>query len=149
MSDIAFDGQSYYCTLCGKAGFESQFHAYGHIPRCKAKGLTPSPPTSVTPYPLTSSYRPPDPVTPYPLGHSGLEDRITKLERSVHNEMAHLRGVKQNDWSQILIWLGIAFVIGFVVAKVLSDEGKGRQIGDKVVNKVIDRGVTKVLGKVL
>jgi len=142
MSDVAFDGKSWYCALCGKAGFKSESQAHGHLGVCPVrKGYTPasiSTPSQSTP---TS--------TPYPLGYSSLSDRVNQLERSVYNEMAHLRGVKQNDWSQILIWLGIAFVIGFVVAKVLSDEGKGRQIGDKVVNKVIDRGVTKVLGKVL
>lgn len=45
--DVGWDGESFYCLRCGKAGFKSEASARGHLSQCKGRAIGRGVPTAI------------------------------------------------------------------------------------------------------
>lgn len=164
--DVGWDGQEYYCLRCGKAGFQREAQARGHLSQCKgravAKGIFQPPVTApqvllpaggggvgAPTYQLggaggagggqTSSFQG-DPVWNF-----GVDQRLKALENE-YNHMLVERNLPANDWfssnKNILIIIAVS-----VVALYLVTHNSQCQCGDG--SKVVKNGVASLGEKAL
>lgn len=134
--NIAWDGKSFFCLHCGKAGFSSLAAVKGHQSVCpqraRNKGAVPTENSDQLPVRLPtatpSSYQLANggefaPFGSYHQQHQQLLDRLGSLESTVSNELTHLRqanyqsqGQGAQSWIQKnLTWVVLAGVFVFAV----------------------------------
>lgn len=167
--NIGFDGNSYYCRRCGKAGYGKPTQVRGHLGLCPGtlarKGIPPTTaPTTSYNYlqPVTTGLNrglgggqlPVAPVAVGPVDNQ-LAARFDKLDRDIaqlQNEYHHVLG-DRNPPASSSSWLsqnmGVVIIGALILFVVLSinrggcQNGTSNQGSGPNLNKLTDR----VLGK--
>jgi len=173
--NVGWDGSSYFCMRCFKAGFSTKAQAVGHQAQCPANEInlgSPPPPTTTTttppPYstilaPLTSTSSPQN-IEHQFIIFGQLLAEIKQDQAKLANETTHALAVKnQNpfsnvDWGKVIAWgIGIA-VISFLIGRETkvcycgvetsrSRSPRGRSLGNSVASKVTDKAISYGLNK--
>ena len=168
--NVGWDGSSYFCMRCGKAGFDTKAKAVGHQSQCRARNASLVPPpttTTTTPPPSTTTLPPPDMVLPpsnIERQLAGIVQDISEIKQQsskVYNEGPHLQGVQQMGFLGISKenWLiiGVVILIAYSMGQKSScrcpvGDGSSRRtngrlgssIQDKVTDKAISYGISKL-----
>jgi len=149
---VGYDGKSFYCKLCGKAGFKSPKAVIGHLNSCPAKNT------------FFGCYDRSDEQVEYhqqrtttidksrkriKLKVVNLMRRIDRLEEAVFNELSHLRAEqlieKYNNKHRLIAISLLAFFAGVWVGCLLSRSSSSEffdKIGQKILNSFVNKGVS-------
>lgn len=162
LTDYAgFDGQSYFCRHCGKAGFKSLMAVRGHQSACPAKSKQPILP-QITYQPQRAKIEIKNDVGGGATGSvervslgladkrlAVVEDRLARIEQTLYNEVAHLQRQSNSNW-----WEDKSFmllIVGVIAVGLFLQFGKKDQVGkfvskagDKVLNKAFDKALGKL-----
>jgi hypothetical protein len=134
--NVGWDGESYFCMRCKKAGFATKAQAVGHQSQCsmnnKSFGFLP-PPTTTTDHHHTTTTTPPDTTTlppPDMVLPSNLERHLAVLgkqlaeiqqgQAKITNETAHtiavsnqgFLGISKEGWVIIGVVALVAYMLG-------------------------------------
>lgn len=168
--NVGHDGESYFCMLCGKAGYSTKEQAMGHLAKCKsrmsslASHLASQPPSQ----PATTSLAELPTELPIPTKLSDMSAIVHLLSvqgqqmaemkqqyQKVYNEVPHLQAVQQmgflgipnNTW----IWI-VGIGIGLLLVYKLGQESKchcdvnmgssRRRLGSTLQDKVTDKAIS-------
>lgn len=175
--NVSWDGESFFCMRCFKAGFKTKAQAVGHQAQCPANEInlgSPPPTTTSTtttpPYstilpPLSTSSPPQDTERQFIIFGQLLAE-IKQDQAKLANETTHALAVKnQNpfsnvDWGKVIAWgIGIA-VISFLIGRETkvcycgvetprSGLPRGKSLGNSVASKVTDKAINYGLNKLL
>ena len=145
---VGFDGKSYYCKLCGKAGFKSVKAVIGHLNSCPAKSTTSGAFSSndeqIEHHQSTTTSR--RIVIKF---YNALRKRVERLERQVSNELLHLRAEQLvNKYSNkrylvvaLILGIFVGIGIGYWLARSSTImEGFGK-IGQKALNSFVNKSI--------
>jgi hypothetical protein len=171
--NVGHDGESYFCMLCGKAGYSTKEQAMGHLAKCKSRmsSLASQPASQPPSQPATTSLAelPTELPTKLPSDMSAIVHllsvqgqqmaEIKQQYQKVYNEVPHLQAVQQmgflgipnNTW----IWI-VGIGVGLLLVYKLGQESKchcdtgsprrrlGSTLQDKVTDKAISYGISKL-----
>ena len=195
--DVGWDGQGFCCLRCGKAGFQSEAQARGHLAQCRGRAIERGvfhPPVGTVTFPAPSGCCEqvlpargggvPTPLfggapgggettslqggyaTDYPGWYPGVDQRLKALE----NEYNHLlmqrnlqpTGFSIGDWffqNKAVVIISVVALMIYLSSKKSECEcpdGKaGRRVnrasgfGEKALNKLTDRAITKTIDSLL
>jgi len=147
---VGFDGNSFYCKLCGKAGFKSPKAVIGHLNSCEAKSTS-----FGADYKSDSQEKHQQSTTTKTikirvLKLRELENRVNKLEQKIDNHFKHLIAENQKNISlnpmSFIFGLFIGIALGYFLARQ-SPSKIGDEIGRRVVNKAINKSVDLMMKK--
>lgn len=162
-----FDGESYFCRFCGRAGFKSVMAVRGHLAACPSRlvkgsikreggGAAGGGSSSEVALLLNSSSQALSSADSGGLVRvsSMLQDvtrRLEKVESVLYNELPHLTAVKNNAtwWDDKLIRYAVIalFVLLFLQQFGQTDKvGKlAVKAGERVFGKAVDKALSSVL----
>ena len=155
-----YDGSSYFCLYCGKAGFRSNMQVRGHQSVCPGRNKTllspplPAPPPPPPPPTFMGGMTTPPPAfmggatTSPPTGAESwmqyVSHRMDNLERAVFNELPHRIEVGRHDDMSWLKWVLMALAIMWFVEKLGGGDALHKtvgKVGDKVLSKAMDKAM--------
>lgn len=166
---IGWDGVSFFCRRCGRAGYSKMAQVKGHLAMCPgravAKGAVPQlaaascSPVANAPFeglqvlPTASQQQQLQPILASSYGQ--LDDRVKQLENE-YNHMLVERNLPANDWfssnKNMLIIMAVSVVALYLVTRnsqCQCDNGSKvvkngmASFGEKALAKFVDRGITK------
>lgn len=165
---VCHDGQSYFCRLCGRAGFKSVAAVRGHLGFCPNKGGVPYAVLKSSSYGagaglkgqeatsgMTSSSFQANQVQGVALDDGSdkrywsmmqdVSQRLDRIEKMLYNEIPHQMAVTQaqrqdfdNKWVK---WVIVGYIAVWFLRKLGDDSvvrKAGSKIGDRVLGKAID-----------
>lgn len=170
--NVGHDGSSFFCMLCGKAGYSTKEQAMGHLAKCKSRmsslasqpaSQPPSQPATISLAELSTEL-----PTKLPSDMSAIEHLlyiqgqqiadVKQAQTKYTNEIPHLQAVQQmgflgistNGWIVIAIIAFVAYSVGHEsTCRCGLNEGSprrrlGSSIQDKVMDKAISYGISKL-----
>jgi hypothetical protein len=169
--NVGWDGESFFCMRCGKAGFNTKAKAVGHQSQCQARNasLVVPPPTTTPPpdhhhitttLPLAGMVPPPSNIERQ-LAMFGQQIADMRQEQTKYtNEIPHLQavqnmgflGISKEGWIIIGVVALLAYSMGHSSScRCPVNEGSSRRTGgrlstiqDKVTDKAISYGISKM-----
>lgn len=169
--NVGYDGESYFCMLCGKAGYSTKEQAMGHLAKCKsrisslASQLASQPASHLATISLAEL--PIELPTKLPSDTSAIEHLLSvqgqqiadikQAQAKYANEIPHLQAVQQmgflgistNGWIVIAIIAFVAYSVGreSTCRCSLSEGSPRRRLGSSIQDKVTDKAISYGISK--